>query len=350
MRSPEHILTVSAGGVDIDGWKSASIESDLLTPGDAFTLSHAYDPRAYAALRLDAEVTISIDHTPVMNGFIESRQGDWSGFTVSGKDRVGRMVAESAPFGLDFRDRDLLGVATELAAPWFGRVVLSNAENRDLMRGPGKKARDRGASLLNPGTDDRHVAPGASKWEALDDLLHRAGYLAWSSADGRDLIIARPDFDQDPQFAFYVMPDGSNCRSIRYHESNASRYAAIVTMDRGRVGVARDNPDTFNGVGKNFLHPKRLALPVEAKTEAECQRLAERERAEREAASFEVTILAWGFGRIIPPASAPTLYAPDIVIDAQSANTPVDGLYYVTSRTFTLSRNEEQTAHNFGAR
>lgn len=356
MRSREHSLIVSVAGVDIDGWISATIESDVLTPGDAFTLTHAYDPRAFALLRLDAEVTVCVDGAPILNGFIESRQGDFSSFTVSGKDRVGRMVAESAPLGLDFKGRDLLGVARELAAPWFDSVVLSNAENRDLMRGQGKKTRNRGAPLLEPRTDDRRVAPGASKWDALDDLLHRAGYLAWSSANGRDLIIARPDYDQDAQFAFYATAEASNCKNITYQESNASRYAAIVTVATGRGqdleraahatgrwGVARDNPETFNGVGRNFTHAKRLVIPVEAGSQAECQRLAERERAEREAVSFEVAVSVWGFGQTIAPADAPTLYAPDIVVDVRAENTPVDGAYYVTARTFQLSRSEEET-------
>lgn len=356
-RDPERHLTVSVEGIEIDGWSSASIESDILTPSDAFTLAHAHDDKAFARLRLDAEMTICVDGIPMLNGFVEERRGDWRGFTVSGKDRVARMVAESAPLDLDFRDQDLASIAAELTQPWFERVVFSNAQNRDIMRGRGHKARGRREPLLNPSTDDRRVAPGASKWEALEELLDRAGYLAWSSADGRALIIAKPDFDQEVQCTFHVTRDGSNCADISYRESNTSRYASIVTVGTGRgdsvnyaantahrVGIAKDDPDTFNGVGNHFLRQKRLVMPVEATSVAECQRLAEREYARREAASFSVEIQAWGWGMVIPPAREPTLYAPDIVVGAYSENTPVDGAYYVVARTFHLSRNQEQTS------
>ena len=349
-------LRVEVDGQAIDGWQEATIESDVLTPADAFTLTRAYEPKIFELLRLDAEVTISIDDAPILNGFVETRRGDFSRFTVSGKDRVGRMVAESAPLDLTYAGRDLESVTRELAAPWFDRVVFSNADNRDVMRGRGKKARGRRRPLLNAGTDARKVAAGTSKWQALDELLERAGYLAWSSADGRSLIIAQPDYDQDVQFAFHSDAVGSNCAGMTYRESNASRYAAIVTAGVGRgddanyavnvaqrVGIARDNAATFDGVGRSFLHPKRLVLPVEARSVEECQRLAEKERAEREAAAFEVEITAWSWGQVIPPATEPTLFTYDTVVSAFAASTPIDGAYYVTARSFMLSREQEAT-------
>ena len=113
-RKREHHLVVSVDGQEIDGWASATIESDLLTPADAFTLMRGYDTRAYKLLRLDADILILIDGAPMMRGFVETRRGNWQGFTISGKDRIGRMVAESAPLGLRFAARDLWGPA---AAP-----------------------------------------------------------------------------------------------------------------------------------------------------------------------------------------------------------------------------------------
>ena len=303
-----HHLTVAVDGVELDGWKTAAIESDILTPGDAFTLTRGYDALAYKRLRLDAEVTLLVDGTPILNGFIETRRGNWQGFTIAGKDRVARMVAESAPLDLDLAGRDLVSVAGELAAPWFERIVLSNAENRELMRGGGRKGH--GRPLLNPSTDARRVAPGASKWEALDELLQRAGYLAWSSGDGQSLIIARPGFGQEVLHVFHVAEGSCNCADISYNESNASRYALIVAIGTGRGddlnhaahslarwAASRDNPEALDGTGENFLHAKRLVLPVEATSVEDCQRQADQERAEREAQAFQVDILAWSWGQ-----------------------------------------------------
>ena len=340
MRKRQHSLTVATEGREIDGWKSVTIESDILTPADAFTLTRGYDPRVFRLLRRDTDIEILIDGKPMMRGFVERRRGDWRGFTISGKDRIGRLVAESAPLHLDYAGRDLVAVASELAAPWFEKVKLSNAENRAVMRG--RRQRAASEPLLNPRTDARQPLPGTKKWEALKELLDRAGYHAWSSADGRDLILARPDFAQEPSHHFYVGVDGSNCRSITYDENNADHYAAIVAMDSGRVGSSYDGlgPD---GAGEDFQFPKRLLLPVEADDVAECQRIAERERAARAARAFVVEIQAWAWGQVVPPASGPTLFTHDMVVSACSINTPVDGSYYVVSRSFSLARNEEST-------
>ncbi|MCG8418461.1 MAG: hypothetical protein MJE77_11015 [Proteobacteria bacterium] len=346
-------LTVVAHGAEIGGWSQASIDSDVLTPADAFSLSRPYDDEAFGRLPLDTEVQILVNGAPVLTGFVEERSGDYSTMTISGYDKIKRLLAESAPL-VRFGGKSLADVAGELVAPWFDRVTLSNTRNRDLLRGRGNKARARGGRLLDEPTDPRKSDPGDCKWGVLEELLERAGNLAWSSGDGNELVIAAPNYDQEAQHSFTVTGHDANCRRMRYRESNANRYALIVAAGtgygddanhgdaiRGRVGMARDNPASPDGTGIHFTRPKRLLMPVEARSIAECERLAQREQAKRESLAFEVEIEAYSWGEV--RGSAPTLYAYDVVIEASSVNTPIDGLYYVIGRSFQRTRDDEYT-------
>ncbi len=335
MHESLHDFAVVVGGRELRDWEEVSIESDMLTPADSFSLTRAYDAITYDLLRNDAEVTLTIDGTPVLNGFIGRKFGNSAGFTITGKDRISRLVAESAPIAAKFDDKNLVQIAKTVVGPWFERIVLKSEHGK-----------------LVP----RRVEPGSSRYEALAEFTDRLDLHVWSSGDGRSLVMGKPDYSQDVLHTFYETIDGSNCADIFYDDNNESRCALVVTVGTGhgdnvnyaanvlhRVGVARDNPETFNGVGKNFLHPKRVVMPVEATSVEECQRLAERELAERDASAFEVTVTAHGWGQVIPPATSPTLFAFDTIASIYAENTPVDGTYYIVSRRFERTRDTEQT-------
>lgn len=358
MPEREHDIAVIVGGVAVRGWTEGEVQSDLLVESDVFTLT-TFDTSepALALLRKDAEVEIQIDGVTVLTGYVEDRRGGWRTLTISGKDYVGRMVAESADVSRQYGGRGIRDEAAVLAGRWFDSVALSNDANRDSLLGAGGRATSSPSSIPNVETTQRRMEPGTTKMGALNDLLDRNGARAWSSADGQTLIIARPNFDQAPQFTFFDTRAASNCLAIEFADSNAPRFASILAVGSGRGtsenfgrnviarrGIARDNPDSFDGTGRNFLQPKLMIMPVDASSSEECQRLAEREQAEREAQAFAVSVRTYDWGQRFDGARERSLYAPDTIVAAFAEDTPVDGIFYCIARSFQFGREVESAA------
>ena len=59
--------------------------------------------------------------------------------------------------------------------------------------------------------------------------------MAWSTADGRELFIGLPNYEQEPQYYFFEAAtnsdnrDSTNCR-ISVRESIAERYSKITAV------------------------------------------------------------------------------------------------------------------------
>jgi hypothetical protein len=76
---------------------------------------------------------------------------------------------------------------------------LSNARNRRVLRGQGKRADGVEPVRLNTRVGTR-LEPGQTRWTVIEELLGQAGYLAWSAGDSAELVIGQPNYDQEVQF------------------------------------------------------------------------------------------------------------------------------------------------------
>jgi prophage tail gpP-like protein len=309
-------------------------------------------------------VRVRIDGVTVLDGFIDTRhkssaQGT---MTISGRDKAGRMVQESAPLfrygGLGLRE-----LAEQLAAPWFPRVTLSNARNRDLVRGGGAKARARREPpVFNAQAAPRRVEPGQTRWAVLELFVREAGYLAWSAADGEELVIGLPNYEQAPQFRFFHPREGSariaesNVIELEVIESTADRYSVVVVLGAGRGdavnfgdnvrrrGVAKNNPATPHGDGRDFSAPKRLVIADDSlRSQTAAQARAEQEMAERDATRLTVPIIAAKHGQLVA-GDRPTLFAFDTMAHIEDEETGVCGAFLITKASYRADRQTgEQT-------
>ena len=56
-----HVVTIVIGGAEVGGWTDYQIESSMLAPADAFTLTRKVDRAAWNLCELDALVQVQID-------------------------------------------------------------------------------------------------------------------------------------------------------------------------------------------------------------------------------------------------------------------------------------------------
>ena len=348
-----HEVAIAIGGQQIGGWTEYSIETSMLTPADAFTLTRPVDRLAWNACALDSPVLVTIDAVPVLSGFVGEIEASASGgtMTVSGRCRVGRLVQESAP-GIQYGSLKRSDLVGKLAAPWFPKVVLSNARDRKLRRGRGVQAPAPTEPLVidNVSAGGR-IEPGQARWKVIEELVTQAGYLAWGAADGKELVVGLPNYQQEVQWAFVHDADRpGTVLELTQSESIEDAFSQIQVVGSGRgtdadygvgpsdrVGVVRDGPGPF-GVGVDFLQAKRLVVVAQARTNEHAQRLARREAARRNQQRRRLQVEARGHGQIVRGAR-PTIFAPDTLARCIYDRTGLDAVYLVTSCKYQGSRS-----------
>ncbi len=406
-----HRVSVVAGGVHVPGWRSYSISVDVLQPADAFSLGVQFTKDAWALLAPDVQVEVFIDDTRILTGFIGGREkvpgSDGTMLQISGRDKTGRLVDESAPLfrfgGLYLRElaETICEIGTDNAL--FDRVVLVNTKNRSLLRSKrGRKAKvsleplvDAGVGafragsglfgivvpevdtdisfrvnrppIIEPGifnsrSAPKRVQPGQSRWSVLEEFLREARLLAWATADGRELFIGLPNYDQEAQYLFYEGASEdpqdrarTNC-SIRVIENVEEMYSLYVACGAARgsganfgknvtqnVAGVRDNPERGDGTGIHFRRPKTLLISDDGiKNQRDALERAEREKLQREAGHIELEVSTAGHGQIYA-GEVKTIYAVDTIAHVVDRDTGLAEPFWISSLDFTSDESGTRT-------
>ncbi len=405
MTLPSHEISVIAARRRVPGWKEYTISVDMLQPADQFSLTVQFTRDAWDLLPPDQEIAVFIDSTRILTGFVDERNktsepGAGTNIELQGRDKAGRLVDESAPLfrfgGLKLKElaEKIVGIGID-ADPLFERVVLVNTRNRSLLRDVrARQARTirepadplsqlfRFAAniprlsvglgvagprtvavppLIDPGIFEgraapKKVAPGSSRWAVLESFIREARLIAWSTADGRELFVGLPNYEQEEQYYFFEAATDSDNRDatnakIEVRHTVADRYSKITAVGAARGsganygsnvtknrGVARNNPADPDGVGIAFLRRKALLITDDSiKNPRDALERAEREMLERDAGALEVIVDVPGHSQLYA-GETPTVYAVDTIARVEDEDTGLRGDMYVTSVEFTRSR------------
>ena len=356
-RPSSHTVSIVIDGHEVRGWTEYSISSSIIDPVDTFSMTMPWNRAAWDLLRNDRPVHVKIDGITVLRGLLDDRDSpaDDDVITVSGRCRVGRLVQESAS-SFAYQGLSLTQLIAKLAAPWFTTITLSNARNRKVLRGRGRKAvAGEEPVRVDPRKDGLLAEPGQMRWEIIERLLNQAGMLAWSAGDGTELIVGKPNYDQEPQWRFFRPAPGSRRMaegnvSIGVKDSTADRYSRIVVVGSGRgtvtnygaavasrYGEAKDNPGTAEGTGGDFTEPKRLVMQLPVQSTQEAQANAERELRRRKAQGEVITVRAPLHGQLVG-GTYRTIFCPDTLASVECERTGRRGAYLVTTCRYSSSR------------
>lgn len=363
-----HQIRIVTNGAQIGGWTGYHVESSMLTPADTFELRRPFDAQAWNVIRRDADVQIEIDGTAILRGFVDKREKNSKAGTmvISGRDRAGRLVDEPAP-SINYTGLTILKAFEQLASPWFNTITLSDAKNRNLRRGRGKRvaAASEPTVTINIRVPRRgQVHPGERRSQVMHEIAARARLLWWSSASGNEIFVGKPNYDQAPQYLFAHTKTGSSTKStvkdLTIVEDDGDRYSVIMCAGTGgatphdyganvtdRRGVVYDNiGNRINGTGRDFIHPKRLFLPErDFESYGDAQRVAENEQVRRDYKRHLISVNADHHGQFLTEGGPMTLFAPNTiarVID-EEMEPQIDDMYLVVSCAYSSNRQQGET-------
>lgn len=347
-----HDVCIVVNGTRITKWETYELTLDMQRFDDHFTVTMPFDLDVWRLLRKDAPVKLFIDDSQYIDGYLDTKvlPEDEEVIQITARDRMGRVVQDAAP-GIRFSGMLTNDLIKALVSPWFTDITNSNANNRRVLRGRGLKAKA-GSEPLHLYAQKKLgniIEPGQTRGAALQLLLRQLGLIAFSQGDGKSLFVGKPNYDQEPQFRFFMPKAGSarideaTVRAMGVHESTADRYSEVICVGSGtgtdenygprtasRYGVAKDNPATPDGTGLDFTAPKRLVVTRQVASAAEAKELATREKAQRDAAGDRITVRAAGHGQKSRSSSFVTMFVPDTLAIVEDERTETKGIYILT--------------------
>jgi len=362
--TPQHDISVIVDGVQIRDWETYEITVDMTSPADHFSMRMPFKREVWDLVRGDRPIRVLIDDVCVINGLIDERlvPEDDESVEIIGRCRGGRLVDESAP-SINFSGLTMQSLIEKVADPWFPKVTFSNARNRNVIRGRGRKAKAAGEPLkINTSKKiGTHIEPGQTRWQVIETLCSQADALAWAAGDGSELVIGQPNYDQEPQFRFFMpaadskRTDESTVIGMGVRERTADSYSRVIVVGSGtgtdvsygsqvaaRYGEAKDNPATPEGDGLRFSAPKRLIVVRSVASISEAKELAQREMGRRNAHANALTVRCAAHGQLVAGAFV-TIFAPDTIASVEDERTGTKGKYLITSCTYRSGRRGEET-------
>lgn len=339
-------LVVAIGGTTVPFVARASVRRDVLELGGSWqvTLDPATE-RLRALAREDAEIAIAIDGITVLRGFVGQRAATTArggrSLTLQGRDRCGRLIDTVMPLGR-LADLDLLELGRRCAGPWFSSIALSNTTNRALVRGYGPRALANREPVFSRVSEAQlRVQPGQSRAEVLRFFLAEAKLLAWSSADGRTLIIAAPNRSQAPQYRF----DQRNVVSAQWTQTSEERGSEYIGYAQpvDESGEKYRIEETMRDPLRSFTTAKTVGLAIAADNRRQLRRRLGAEVAKRtmQARALELTVA--DYGQRYSPLVPKSLFAPDTVASVDLPHAGARGDFYITSVTNTASGRDAET-------
>lgn len=247
MPTPNDAIRLTIGGMTHATWDGWSVESDLLTPSDAFELElYVRDTARLPKVLVEgASCTLNLGRDRVLTGQVDEFEHDVSrsgiAIRINGRDGAAPLVDCSCPF-VAMREASLDEVISKVVKP----LGISKIDVRE------KSAKGKGRRRVQ-------IEPGQTAWEALLQAAEASGLWPWFEPDGT-LVVGGPDYDAAPVDGLVLRLDGigNNVERLSVRRSIANRYSQITVL--GQHGqYSNDGLDTKRSHLQSVIKDETLA-------------------------------------------------------------------------------------------
>lgn len=319
-------ITILVAGQAHSQWSTYDIDSNLLVPADAWTVTLGLKPgsKVPEIIVPGADVEVRVGKDAVMRGKI---------------DDVDHSVARPEP-SLFMSGRDGAAVLVDCSAPIFVAKEIS------LDQIIAKVVRPLGITNIRILADSTqraekiNVEPGASAWDVLKSSAEANGLWPWFEPDGT-LVVGGPDYSTEPvaDLVMRLNGDSNNLISLDHRRSMAGRYSEVTVLGQAHGVGAKAGQHNVKASAKDedvvFYRPK-----VEVDGDIE-NVTAARSRARKYIADSRLqgtTLRAIVKGH---RTSGGILWQPGQRIHVLSEPHGIDAVYFLMARKFTGGRGKQ---------
>jgi prophage tail gpP-like protein len=325
----EEMIRLSIGGLTHETWDGWSVESDLLTPADAFELElftrNTIQLPSVLVEGASCELTLGADR--VLTGQIDEFEHDISrrgiAIRVTGRDKAAALVDCSTPF-VSMREASLADIIKQVVAPLgITRVEIRAADTKIRRR--------------------IQIEPGQSAWEALLQVAEANGLWPWFEPDGL-LVVGGPDYTSAPVATLILREDGvgNNVERLSVSRSIANRYSQVTVL--GQHGqYDNDGLDTTRSQLRSVVQDETLArrgifrpkVVVDSSSESQdmATTRARKVLADSKLEGFEIRAVVKGHRT-----GSGQVWAPGQRVIVRSEPHGLDAVFFLMSRTLRLTR------------
>lgn len=318
------------GGLSHDDWDAYDVDSDLLTPADAWRVVLAVKGGTVPAqIVAGASVEIRVGNDLVMTSRIDTIEDeaarDGLRVVISGRDRAADLVDCSAPI-FTARLVGLQEIVTKLVTEFGIKAPRINAASTRIR-------------------EKINVEPGDTAWDALAHAAEANGLWPWFEPDGT-LVVGGPDYDAPPVATLILRKAGdrNNVLSLARSRSMQGRYSELTVLGQTHGTMTETGKHAIKAKATDkgvSWHRPKLIIDHESDSPAVAQDRARKLLADSRLRGFTLSAVVAGH-RIVAPgqASDGTLWTPGQRVRVISEPHGIDDVFFLMARKLTGGRHQ----------
>ena len=232
-------VELKVDGTTIVNFESYTVEADLYTADDAFSLELS-NPET--EIRPGLKCELFVNDTRELTGIIDrvTRSYDKAGtkLRVEGRDLMGLLVDSSCTTFMDVRGKTVKQLAEILLKdiPFINRKSIVYQENFvGKMKGKKQTVSSPAAGFLDTPQKIARIEPGMTVFEVLKTYAASRGLMFWAMPDG-SLVFGRPLAGGQAAFSVEVRREGGNVTVLEGElvQDISRRFSRVIVIGQSQ--------------------------------------------------------------------------------------------------------------------
>lgn len=330
MNTNENAVSLLIGGKVHSDWSSYEVDSDLLTPADAWRVTLSLPTgQLPEAVTAGAPVNIRVGGELVMVGHVDgvyvSVSGEGTHFDIAGRDGAATLLDCSAPIAtrLEVSLDDIIAMVGHKLGIKRHRVDADSTRRRKKFS----------------------VNPGETAWDTLVHVAESNGLWPWFDPDGT-LVVGGPDYDAAPVATLILRKSGrgNNVLSLMRQSSVTGRYSEVTVLNQHRGSALEQGAHAMRATELDTSikwYRPLIVTDSELESVADCRARARKIISDGRLNSLTLRAMVAGH-RIVAPGqpSDGQLWKPGQRIKVISEPHGFEDVFFMMARRFTGGRDQ----------
>jgi prophage tail gpP-like protein len=322
-------VEVVFGGIAHRGWKRYDIDSDLMTPADAWHVQLAQtEIKLPKNVDIGNPLTVRVGGRTVLSGVLD--------------DRVHRVKKKGHE--LTMTGRDAAGFLIDCSAPIFSAQKLSLEQIVDKIVRPLGITKIRISAEKLMIREKVNVEPGDTAWDALKHAAEANGLWPWVDPDGT-LVIGGPDYTTPVVDKLLLRYDGkgNNIEEIEEKRSLVPQYSEMTVLGQAHAIGGSDGRHNIKATVKNTgltAYRPKIVVDHEAVSESIASARGQKLLSDCRVKGYELKIIVKGHRH-----AGGDLWTPGQRVSVLSEPHDIDGIYFLMGRRLSGDKISGQQTH-----